>query len=424
MKEDLLHFIWKLQLFSPKNLTTTEGENITVITTGKHNLHSGPDFFNAKLRIGNQLWVGNVEIHLKSSDWYAHHHEEDMRYDAVILHIVWEYDVPVFDKSNQPILTLQLKDFISDKMLKKYHELFEQPQKWIYCEKDIQTINAFKMSYWLERLYIQRLEDKMALITPILEANKYDWEATLFILLAKNFGLKINGEAFYQMAISLDFSIIRKESHHLHSLEALLFGQSALLDEQKEFIYYQELQKEYSYLQKKYSLQSIPENQLQFFRLRPANFPTIRISQLAMLYHQKRNLFSDLMKINDTKEFYKILKVGTSDFWKTHYTFDKSSKPITKNLSNSFIDLLIINTIVPLKFAYEKSLGKDSFEKILTLMKAVKPEKNTIISHFKETGITAKNALETQALLQLKNKMCQNQKCLECLVGKELLKNN
>ncbi len=135
MKEDLLHFIWKLQLFSPKNLTTTEGENITVIATGKHNLHSGPDFFNAKLRIGKQLWVGNVEIHLKSSDWYAHHHEEDTRYDAVILHIVWEYDVPVFDKSNQPIPTLQLKDFISDKMLKKYHELFEQPQKWIYCEK-------------------------------------------------------------------------------------------------------------------------------------------------------------------------------------------------------------------------------------------------------------------------------------------------
>ncbi len=422
MKEDLLHFIWKLQLFSSKELKTTTGELITVISTGKHNLHSGPDFFNTQLRIGKQLWAGNVEIHLKSSDWYAHHHEEDKRYDAVVLHVVWEYDVPVFDKSNQPIPTLQLKDLISSKMLEKYHTLFLQPQKWIYCEKDIQTIDTFKMNHWLERLYIQRLEKKMEIITPILEQNKYDWEETLFILLAKNFGLKINGDTFLQMAKSVDFSIIRKESHQLESLEALLFGQSGLLQEDKEFLYYQQLQKEYQYLQKKYSLQPIPENQLQFFRLRPPNFPTIRISQLAMLYHQKRNLFADLMKIDTSKYFYKTLKVSTSDFWKTHYTFDKSSKSITKNTSDSFIDLLIINTVVPLKFAYEKFLGGNDFEPILELIKGIKPEKNTIISHFKEVGITAKNAFETQALLQLKNEMCQHQKCLECLVGKELLK--
>ncbi|MBS9768750.1 MAG: DUF2851 family protein [Flavobacteriaceae bacterium] len=422
MKEDLLHFIWKLQLFSSPKLKTVGGEELTILSAGKHNLHSGADFFNAQLRIGNQLWAGNVEIHLKSSDWYAHHHEEDRRYDAVILHIVWEYDVPVFNKNNQPIPTLQLKDWISSKMLEKYHTLFLQPQKWIYCEKDITAVDSFKMNHWLERLYIQRLEQKMTVIKPILEENKYDWEATLFVLLAKNFGLKVNGEVFLQIAKSLDFSVIRKESHQLEVLEALLFGQSALLNEDKEFLYYRQLQKEYQYLQKKYSLQPIAENQLQFFRLRPPNFPTIRISQLAMLYHQKRNLFADLMKIDNTKDFYKILKVGTSDFWKTHYTFDKTSKSITKNTSTNFIDLLIINTIVPLRFAYEQFLGKDDFEPILELIKAIKPEKNTIISHFKEVGITAKNAFETQALLQLKNEMCQHQKCLECLVGKELLK--
>lgn len=422
MKEDLLHFIWKLQLFVNQELVTNQGETVQVISTGVHNTNSGPDFLNAKLKIGNQLWAGNVEIHINSSDWYAHHHEKDDRYSSVILHIVFTDDVPVFTNNNQLLPTLELKKFISTKLLDAYNQLFSKEKKWIFCESNIHTIDDFSWMNWLERLYIQRLQNKTDFIFSILQKSCNDWEATLFTLLAKNFGLKLNGEAFYQMATSFSFSIVRKESHQLTALEALFFGQSGLLADNKEFLYYKKLKTEYEYLQKKYSLKPINENQMQFFRLRPANFPTIRLSQFAMLYHKNQQLFSQLMNVKKTSDFYRFLKVETSDFWKTHYTFDKESKSITKKLSNSFIDLLIINTIIPLKFAYEKSLGKSDFSHILEISQQLKPEKNKIIAHFNELKIESNNAFETQALLQLKNEMCNHQKCLQCAVGKELLK--
>lgn len=424
MKEELLHFIWKLQLFAPSALQTTEGESVQVISAGLHNTCSGPDFLNAKIRIGGQLWVGNVEIHLQASDWYTHQHEKDKRYDSVILHIVWDDDVPVFTSTNVLIPTLKLKDFVQSSLLEKYQQLFLQQKEWIYCENDINTIDTFLLYHWFERLYVQRLEQKTALITSILQKNNNDWEATLFMLLARNFGLKVNGEAFYQMALTTHFSVVRKEMHRQESLEALFMGQSGLLSEKKEFLYYLQLQKEYQYIQKKHQLQPIFEKQMQFFRIRPTNFPTLRLSQLAVLYHKNKQLFSELMNVTEVNEFYKILKVSTSPFWETHYTFDKESKFSTKKISNSFIDLLIINTIIPLKFAYETSLGKSDFSTILKMAQQLKPEKNTIINHFKNIGIVAKNAFETQALLQLKNEMCNYKKCLECVVGKELLKRN
>lgn len=424
MKEELLHFIWKLQLFAPSALQTTEGESVQVISAGLHNTCSGPDFLNAKIRIGGQLWGGNVEIHLQASDWYTHQHEKDKRYDSVILHIVWNDDVPVFTSTNVLLPTLKLKDFVQSSLLEKYQQLFLQQKEWIYCENDINTIDTFLLYHWFERLYVQRLEQKTALITSILQKNNNDWEATLFMLLARNFGLKVNGEAFYQMALTTHFSVVRKEMHRQESLEALFMGQSGLLSEKKEFLYYLQLQKEYQYIQKKHQLQPIFEKQMQFFRIRPTNFPTLRLSQLAVLYHKNKQLFSELMNVTEVNEFYKILKVSTSPFWETHYTFDKESKFSTKKISNSFIDLLIINTIIPLKFAYETSLGKSDFSTILKMAQQLKPEKNTIINHFKNIGIVAKNAFETQALLQLKNEMCNYKKCLECVVGKELLKRN
>jgi len=423
MKENLLHFIWKLQLFTSNKLETTVGEPIQIVSPGVHNLNTGPDFFNAKLEINEQLWGGNVEIHVKSSDWYLHKHETDENYDAVILHVVWEHDVEIFRKTNTVIPTLELKKFISPQVLSNYEQLFSKNKKWINCENEIGAVNDFKRSNWLERLYFERLEQKAELISAILNSTNNNWEVVLFMLLAKNFGLKINSEAFYNFAASFDFSIVRKVSYNQLQLEALFFGQAGLLSQEYESVYYEKLKSEYEYLKLKFQLNSISKGQVQFFRLRPNNFPTIRLSQLASLYHLHQNLFSKLMELKTIEDFYNLLTISTSDFWETHYTFEKESKKSIKKLSKSFIDLILVNTIVPLKFMYLKSLDKDDLTSVLSIVENIKPEKNTIISKFEACKIKSKSAFETQALLQLKKEYCNKQLCLQCAFGKQLLQN-
>lgn len=423
MKENLLHFIWKLQLFSCKKLHCTANDSVQLILPGLQNLNSGPDFLNAKIKIKDQLWAGNVEIHVKSSDWYIHKHETDENYDSVILHVVWEHDVEVFRKSNQIIPTLELKNYISKDLLVKYEQLFSKNKKWINCENNIDSIDNFVLSHWFERLYFDRLEGKSNQIQEILKKNNNNWEATLFILLARNFGLKINADSFYNFANSFDFSIVRKVSNNQEQLEALFFGQAGLLNNNNESEYFETLKKEYNYLRIKFNLTPISNGQVHFFRLRPNNFPTIRVSQLANLYHLHKNLFSEVIELKSVDMFYKLLNVSTSVFWKTHYTFEKESKKSNKYLTKSFIDLLLINAIIPLKFVYLKSLGKEDFSSILKIIDEIKPEKNSVISKFSELKIKSKNAFETQALLQLKNEYCTKQLCLQCEIGKELLKN-
>ena len=422
MKENLLHFIWEYKLFSGNKLVSTAGETIIIKSTGSANLYAGPDFLNAKIIIGDQLWAGNVEIHIQSSDWYAHRHETDDAYDSVILHVVWEHDVEIFNISNQEIITLELKNLVSPKMLNKYSILFNKNKNWINCEKDIGTIDLFVINNWLERLYFERLEQKAEKIQQILDRNQNNWEATLFILLAKNFGLKVNGEPFMNLAISIDFSIVRKVSSDRYQLEALFFGQAGLLFDSFESVYYKKLKREYRYLKKKFRLQEISKNQVQFFRLRPNNFPTIRLSQLADLYHNYPSLFATLNEKNDIKYFYELLNVTTSPFWRSHYTFETISKHHTKKLTNPFIDLLLINTIIPLKFMYLKSLGKSDFSAVISMIEQIKPEKNRIISRFNALKIETANAFNTQALLQLKNEYCNKQRCLQCAIGTTLLR--
>ncbi|RXP63548.1 DUF2851 family protein [Lutibacter sp. HS1-25] len=421
MKENLLHFIWKLQLFSSNKLQCTKNKSIYIIAAGLHNLNSGPDFLNAKIEIDGQLWAGNVEIHINSSDWYAHNHEMDENYDSVILHVVWEHDVAVFNKSNMALPTLELKNIISKKVLENYNDLFNKNKKWLFCESSISSIDNFKLSHWYERLYFERLEQKSERINQLLEITKNNWEAVLFILLAKNFGLKINGEAFNDIASSFDFSIVRKLANDPAQLEALLFGQASLLQENVESEYFKKLKYNYEYLQVKFQLKPIAKGQIQFFRLRPPNFPTIRLSQLALLYHLQQNLFSKIIEVKAIDDFYSLFNVSTSTFWETHYTFGKESKKSIKKLSKSFVDLLLINTILPIKFMYLKKMGETDFSDLLTVLEHIKPEKNTIISNFNELKIKSKSAFETQALLQLKNEYCNNQLCLECEIGKELL---
>ena len=421
MKENLLHFIWKLKLFSSNQLSTISGKAIQIISVGTHNYNSGPDFLNAKIKINQQLWAGNVEIHVLSSDWYAHSHEKDANYDAVILHVVWEHDVDVYRNTNESIETLVLKDFITEKVLVNYEKLFKLETKWINCENELKFVNDFTKNNWLERLFFERLETKSIQIKEILKTTNTNWEATLFILLAKSFGLKVNGDSFLQFATSFDFSFVRKIGANSFQLEALFFGQAGLLKGNKESVYFTKLQQEFNYLSHKYKLEE-NSSAMQFFRLRPANFPTIRLAQLAKLYATYQNLFSRIMETNNLDDFYTLFSIKTSEFWETHYTFETTSKKSIKKLTKTFVNLLLINTVIPLKFSYLKFIGKDDFNSILFLISAIKPEKNTIITKFNDLKLKSKNALETQGLLQLKNEYCNQKLCLQCAIGKEILK--
>lgn len=421
MKEDFLHHIWQFKKFDFSNLETAQAEKLTILNSGQYLQKAGPDFFNSQIIIGNQKWAGNVEIHLKSSDWYVHHHENDTNYDNVILHVVWEHDTEVFRKDNSEIPVLELKKYVSKKTLENYMDL-TSAKTWIFCEREISNVNDFVFKNWQEKLFFERLERKSFPIQKILEETENDWEATLFCALAKSFGLNTNGEIFLKIAQSIPFSIIRKESFEVENLEALFFGRTGLLDFESEDLYFKDLKFRYNYAFTKYQLQKVYIDPIQFFKHRPDNFPTIRLSQLANLYHSRLNLFSSLINAQSLPEYYKIFKVEVFDYWKTHYQFDKISPKKRKSLTTSFVDLLLINTIIPLKFAYAKSQGKDISEELIDLLEAIQSEKNVIIEKFSNFGIQSKNAYESQSLLQLKNEYCNQKRCMECAVGLELMK--
>ena len=423
MQGDFLHYIWKYKKFDFSNLKSTTNESILVASVGQHNLNAGPDFFNAQLTIGQQLWAGNVEIHIKSSDWFLHNHELDKAYDNVILHVVWEHDTEVFRKDNTAIPTLQLKDFTNKVVLNNYEKLFSKNGKWINCENDFATIDDFVINNWLERLYLERLERKSEVIQELLNDTKNDWEAVFFIMLAKNFGLKVNGEAFYSIAKSIDFSLVRKTQYTIQFLEALFFGQAGLLEDDIQSAYYLELVKDYQFLKNKFKLENHQVLPLQFFRLRPPNFPTIRLSQWASLYVNHKNLFSKVIETNALSDFYKLFNVATSEFWKTHYTFQKESASSTKALTKSFIDLLLINTILPIKFCYSKEKGQDNDAVFLEIANQIASEKNSIIDAFNRLKKVATSSLHSQALIQLKTECCSKHKCLQCAVGSKLISN-
>ncbi|WP_310377875.1 DUF2851 family protein [Flavobacterium sp.] len=423
MKEDFLHYLWKFKKFNTLNLKTFNGEEITIMNVGQYLQLAGPDFFNAQIVIGIQKWAGNVEIHLKSSDWYVHHHERDAAYENVILHVVWEHDIEIFRSNNTEIPVLELKNYVDTAVIANYQALVA-PKSWIFCEKQLKDIDAFIVKNWQERLFFERLERKSKPIVELLETTSNDWEAVLFMLLAKNFGLNTNGEIFMKIAKSIPFSTIRKESFEVENLEALIFGAAGLLDSEKEDSYFNDLKFRYYYLLHKYQIEKTIIEPVQFFKHRPDNFPTIRLSQLANLYHSQLNLFSKISNPNSVKSIYETFEISASSYWLNHYQFDKESPKKKKKLSKSFIDLIIINTIIPLQFAYAKSQGKEISEDLILLLNEVSVEKNAILDKFSSFGIKAKNAFETQSLLQLKNEYCNKSRCLECAVGMELLKTN
>jgi hypothetical protein len=422
MKEDFLHYLWKYKKFDTLHLKTHNQEDITICNVGQYLQLAGPDFFNAQIIIGNQKWAGNVEIHIKSSDWYLHHHEKDAGYENIILHVVWEHDSEIYRSNNTEIPVLELKKYVSADILNNYKKL-STPKSWVFCEKQLLEIPQFTLINWQERLFFERLERKSKPILELLEKTNNDWEAVLFCLLAKNFGLNTNGEIFLKIAESIPFSVIRKECFDAENLEALLFGAAGLLDNEKEDAYFKDLQFRYFYLLHKYNIDKSCHEPVQFFKHRPDNFPTIRLSQLANLYHKQQNLFSKISDLYSLETIYEIFGVSVTPYWQTHYQFDKESSKKKKALSKSFIDLIVLNTIIPIQFAFANSHGKEVSEDLIAILNNIEPEKNSIIEKFSSFGLKSKNAFETQSLLQLKNEYCNKNKCLDCVIGMELLKN-
>ncbi|NRD20767.1 DUF2851 family protein [Winogradskyella eckloniae] len=421
MQEDFLHYIWKHKAFDSAVLKTTKEESIRIINLGQHNHNAGPDFFNAQLRIADQLWAGNVEIHLKSSDWYVHSHETDKAYDNVILHVVWEHDTEIYRKDNSEIPTLELKHYVDLSLIHKYRQLMES-KSWINCESSFSDVDDFLFNNWLERLYIERLERKSQTIHQLLKESNNDWEAVMFKMVLKNFGLKVNGEPFFSLANSIDFSILRKLQSDVLDVEALLFGQSNLLrDSGVEEVYFNDLKKRYEFLKQKFNLTNLGVLPLQFFRLRPPNFPTVRLSQFANLYSKEQGLFSKILQLKSKDAIYEFFDLGVTEFWQTHYTFKKSSKSSKKLLTKSFVDLLIINTLIPIQFSYAKSLGKSVEDDVFQLIKELKIEHNSVVSKFLDLKTIDKNALNSQALIQLKQNYCDKNKCLQCAIGNSLI---
>lgn len=421
MKEDFLHHIWQYKKFSMQDLQTVSGEEIIVLNAGQYTQQAGPDFFNAQVVIGGQQWAGNVEIHIRSSDWYLHNHERDDAYDNVVLHVVWEHDTEVFRKDNSEIPVLELKHYIDAALLENYNAL-ATAKTWIYCEKELETINSFVLDNWKERLFFERLQRKATPITALATETANDWEGVLFCFLAKNFGLNTNGEIFHAIAKSIPFAVIRKESFEAENLEALLFGRAGLLDDDFEDVYARDLKARYEYLCHKHWLEPVYIDSVQFFKHRPDNFPTIRLSQFAQLYHRHQNLFSKLTGASSLQDIYAVFDVQASAYWKSHYRFDKESIPRRKALTQSFTDLVIINTLIPFRFAYGRSTGTENTEELIRLMQQVAPESNSIIDKFRLHKVAVASAYDTQSLLQLKNEYCSHKRCMQCALGLELLK--
>jgi len=417
MTERLLQYIWQFQYFNRTNLLTEEGEQLQVIHPGSINSNQGPDFTDAKVKINETTWAGSIEIHINTSDWKNHKHSGDKNYRNVILHVVWQHDVDL----NLPCSTLVLNDKVPKLLLNKYNELM-QADNFIACEKHVQQVNSITWQSWKERLLVERLEKRTAVLFDQLQKNNNHWEEIFWCLLAKNFGIKLNSIAFERIAQSIPVNILAKHKEQIHQLEALLFGQAGLLDEIFTEDYPILLQKEYRFLKKKYNLQKV-EGSMIFLRMRPSNFPTVRLAQLAMLVHNSLHLFSKIKEAKNLKSIKELLQVAANDYWHYHYVFDETSAFKKKKLGDQMISNILINTVVPILFAYghyhQEPVYKD---KALQWLEDIKAEKNSITKGFEKLDIENNAAFDSQALIQLKNEYCNKKRCLDCSIGNKLIR--
>ena len=420
MREELLYHIWKFQKFENTKLYTREGERLIILHPGSRNDLAGPDFFNARIELDQQVWAGNVEIHVNASHWFAHAHETNPDYDSVILHVVWEYDAEVRRTNGSLIPTLVLKDYVDSSILEAFHDLLDKPHKKLNCEDTFPSFEDFQVNHWLERLYFERLERKSQQVEEICKRNGYDWESSLFIFLFRSFGLNQNAEAFTKIAESIPYRLVKRHQGDSFRLEALFLGQAGLIEVYDP--YGSELEKEYQYLKHKYGLRGPVLPSPQFFRLRPDNFPNIRLAQLAAIFSRRSGFFEDLISVKRTEDLQSIFSVELPDYWKHHYNFGKPHPFRQKKITGGFLELISINCLVPFKYLYSKSIGKED-ENCLSLIWDIPVERNSVVNKFNKLrpGI-AKNAMDSQALIQLNSEYCTNNRCLECELGASLLK--
>lgn len=416
MTERLLQFIWQFQYFNRNELITCNGEPLLIFFQGNYNSNQGPDFTAARIRLKETTWAGSVEMHLKTSDWVRHKHESDTNYQNVVLHVVWEHDAPV---NNIPVL--ELKHRVSGLLLNRYEALMAA-SSFIACDKSIHTIPALHFASWKERLLAERLLRKNSLITDYLKQNNYHWEEMFWWLIARSFGMKVNSDAFEAIARSVPLTLLAKQKYQLHHIEALLFGQAGLLEKDFAESYPQLLQREYRFLQRKYGLRPIFAPLL-FLRMRPGNFPTIRLAQLAMLIYASAQLFSKIRDANSVEEVKALLDITANDYWHYHYKFDELSVFKKKTMGSAMINNVIINTIVPVLFTYGHYHGENAYkQKALQWLEKIDAESNSVTKGFNNLEITCRSAYDSQALLELKSNYCDKKRCLDCGIGNILLK--
>jgi len=422
MKEEFLHFLWHYLRFDLAGLRTTEGEDLQILHPGTPNTDAGPDFVHARLRIGPTEWAGHVEMHLKASDWLKHGHSSDPAYDNVILHVVFEEDEPVLNRAGQRIPCLCLRSRIPPKLSQTYQKLVHN-QQWIPCQHAIHQVDEHRRKLWLDRLMVERLEHKTRAMAERLERNGGDMEETFYQLLASSLGGRVNAEPLARLAEIAPLKLLQRHRTDPLQLEAILFGQAGLLEEAgEEEDYPMRLRREYAYLQHKYGLHPMHPPEWKFMRMRPANFPTVRIAQLATLLRQSDHLLSKALAVRQAREVEHMLEVKVSSYWQTHYRFGKPSIKRNKRLGRGTIHLVIINTLVPFLFLYGRRMGDGAFEeRALALVQQLPAEDNAVIRRWSSLGLRPDSAFQSQALLQLYSHYCKPKRCLSCAIGHAIL---
>ncbi len=421
MSEEFLHFLWKNQLFEKDSFRTASGEEVLIVDVGEKNYDSGPDFFNAKIEIEGILWVGNVEIHIKSSDWNRHKHNLDPAYDNVILHVVAENDKETVGTNGRNIPVLEIE------VAEKYHAKYLQMMSsglWIPCQQELFKIDPFRIKFWLGKVLVERLKDKTGQFFELLEHNKNNWEESFYQGLAKSFGFKVNSQQFERLARTLPLKHLLQHKNNLFQLEALLFGQAGLLSEDLfGDEYYQGLKKEYEFFRSKFGLKPLEKHIWRFMRMRPLNFPTIRIAQFAsMIYHSSGNLFSACMEAGSLEALMEIFNFQVSPYWENHYQFNKESKNISKKMGLDAKYSILINTIIPFLFMFGEQKGQNDLkERSVKFLEEIPPEKNKLIRQWAEAGIQSDNAFYSQSLIQLRNSYCKYKRCLDCEIGNQII---
>lgn len=421
--EEFLHFVWQFRLYDTLQLQTGDGKSLKILNCGFPNKNAGPDFTTAKIIIDETTWVGQVEVHLKSSDWNVHQHQTDSAYDNVILHVVWEHDMEITTKDGTILPTFVLNGRVNEHLFENYQNLIQSASSFP-CENQLKDIDGFVINSFLSRILVERLEHKSQEVFERLEQLNGNWDETFYHFMAKNFGFKVNALPMQVLAQSLPQTLFAKHKDQSLQIEALIFGQAGFLNQSFEADYPNQLKPEFAFLKKKYGLAPIDISLWKFLRMRPQNFPTLRLAQFAALILKSSHLFSKVLEVKNVKELHLLFdELPINPFWKTHYHFNKEAEKVKTQLGRSSIDNILINTVSLFLFAYGKYTGQGNFQtRAFYLLESISAEKNNIISQYLDAGATVENAYQTQAFLQLRKNYCNEKKCLNCGIGLKILK--